>query len=182
MACVADPPAVERLVFAEDGLLGAVRPGFRYLECSTVSPDTTRRVQAALRERGADALEAPVTGSKNGAENGTLLFMTGGDAAVHEELLPVMMAMGTKAIHCGAMGQGSTVKLIGNSVISFMLEALCEGIVLGPQGGHPARDDRRGRSRPRATRRPTTPSRAPRSRSATSRSTSRSTSWSRTRR
>ena len=137
MACVADPAAVERLVFAEDGLLGAVRPGFRYLECSTVSPDTTRRVQAALRERGADALEAPVTGSKNGAENGTLLFMTGGDAAVHEELLPVMMAMGTKAIHCGEMGQGSTVKLIGNSVISFMLEALCEGIVLGRKAGLP---------------------------------------------
>ncbi len=137
VACVADPAAVERLVFAEDGLLGGVRPGFRYLECSTVSPDTTRRVQAALRERGADALEAPVTGSKNGAENGTLLFMTGGDAAVHDELMPVMMAMGTKAIHCGEMGQGSTVKLIGNSVISFMLEALCEGIVLGRKAGVP---------------------------------------------
>jgi 3-hydroxyisobutyrate dehydrogenase len=137
VACVADPPAVERLVFAEDGLLGAVRPGFRYLECSTVSPDTTRRVQAALRERGADALEAPVTGSKNGAENGTLLFMTGGDEAVHEELMPVMMAMGTKAIHCGEMGQGSTVKLIGNGVISFMLEALCEGVVLGSKAGVP---------------------------------------------
>ena len=61
--------------------------------------------------------------------------MTGGDAALHEELLPVMMAMGTKAIHCGAMGQGSTVKLIGNSVISFMLEALCEGVVLGRKAG-----------------------------------------------
>jgi 3-hydroxyisobutyrate dehydrogenase len=137
VACVADPPAVERLVFAEDGLLGGVRPGFRYLECSTVSPDLTRRVQAALRERGADALEAPVTGSKNGALNATLLFMTGGDAAVHEELMPVMMAMGAKAIHCGEMGRGSTVKLVGNGVISFMLEALCEGIVLGRKAGVP---------------------------------------------
>jgi 3-hydroxyisobutyrate dehydrogenase-like beta-hydroxyacid dehydrogenase len=137
VACVADPAAVERLVFAGDGLLGGVRPGFRYLECSTVSPDTTRRVQAALRERGADALEAPVTGSKNGAENATLLFMTGGDKAVHDELVPVMMAMGTKAIHCGEMGQGSTVKLVGNGVISFMLEALCEGIVLGRKAGVP---------------------------------------------
>jgi 3-hydroxyisobutyrate dehydrogenase-like beta-hydroxyacid dehydrogenase len=135
VACVADPPAVERLVFAEDGLLGAARPGFRYLECSTVSPVLARRVQAALRARGADALEAPVTGSKNGAEQGTLLFMTGGDRAVHEELLPVMMAMGTKAIHCGEMGQGSAMKLIGNGVISFMLEALCEGIVVGRRAG-----------------------------------------------
>jgi 3-hydroxyisobutyrate dehydrogenase-like beta-hydroxyacid dehydrogenase len=137
VACVADPPAVERLVFAPDGLLGAVRPGFRYLECSTVSPDTTRRVQAALRERGADALEAPVTGSKNGAEQGTLLFMTGGARAVHDELMPVMMAMGTKAIYCGEMGQGSTMKLIGNSFISLMLEALCEGIVVGRRTGLP---------------------------------------------
>jgi 3-hydroxyisobutyrate dehydrogenase-like beta-hydroxyacid dehydrogenase len=137
VACVSDPPAVERLVFAPDGLLGGVRAGFRYLECSTVDPGTTRRVQAALLAKGADALEAPVTGSKGGAENGTLLFMTGGARAVHDELLPVMMAMGTRAIHCGEMGHGSTVKLIGNSVISFMLEALCEGIVLGRRAGVP---------------------------------------------
>jgi 3-hydroxyisobutyrate dehydrogenase len=137
VACVADPPAVERLVFAEDGILGAARPGFRYLECSTVSPALTRRVQAALRERGADSLEAPVTGSKNGAEQGTLLFMTGGEKSVHDELMPVMMAMGTKAIHCGEMGQGTTVKLIGNSVISFMVAALCEGIILGRRAGVP---------------------------------------------
>jgi 3-hydroxyisobutyrate dehydrogenase-like beta-hydroxyacid dehydrogenase len=135
VACVADPPAVERLVFAEDGLLRGVRPGFRYLECSTVGPDTTRRVQAALRERGADALEAPVTGSKNGAEQGTLLFMTGGERALHDALLPVMMAMGSRAIYCGTMGQGSTTKLIGNSFISLMLEALCEGIVVGRRAG-----------------------------------------------
>jgi 3-hydroxyisobutyrate dehydrogenase len=138
VACVADPPAVERLVFAEDGLLAGVHPGLRYLECSTVDPGTTRRVQAALRERGADALEAPVTGSKNGAANATLLFMTGGEKAVHDELLPVMMAMGTKAIYCGEMGRGSTVKLIGNSVISLMLEALCEGLVVGRKAGIPA--------------------------------------------
>jgi 3-hydroxyisobutyrate dehydrogenase len=137
VACLADPPAVERLVFGDDGILGAARPGFRYLECSTVSASLTRRVQQALRERGAEALEAPVTGSKNGAEQGTLLFMTGGELAVHEELLPVMMAMGTKAIHCGAMGQGSVVKLIGNTVISFMLEALAEGVVVGRQAGLP---------------------------------------------
>jgi len=135
VACVADPPAVERLVFAEDGLLGAVRAGFRYIESSTVDPGTTRRVQAALRERGGDALEAPMTGSKNGAAQGTLLFMTGGPRAVHDELLPVLMAMGTKAIWCGEMGQGAVMKLIGNTLISFMLEGLCEGLVVGGKAG-----------------------------------------------
>jgi 3-hydroxyisobutyrate dehydrogenase-like beta-hydroxyacid dehydrogenase len=135
VACVADPPAVEELVFGEHGLLGAVRPGFRYVESSTVSPETTRRVAEALRERGADLLEAPMTGSKNGAASGTLLFMTGGRPEVNEELQPVLMAMGSKAVYCGEVGQAATMKLIGNTMISFMLEGLCEGVVVGRKAG-----------------------------------------------
>jgi 3-hydroxyisobutyrate dehydrogenase-like beta-hydroxyacid dehydrogenase len=137
VACVSDPPAVERLVFAEDGILGAARPGFTYLETSTISPSMARRVDEALRGQGARMLEAPVTGSKMGAEKGTLILMTGGPRELHEELMPVMMAIGSKAIHCGEMGQGSVVKLIGNGLISFMLEGLCEGLVLARKAGVP---------------------------------------------
>jgi 3-hydroxyisobutyrate dehydrogenase-like beta-hydroxyacid dehydrogenase len=135
VACVADPAAVERLVFAEDGILEAVRPGFRYLETSTIAPDLSRRVAAALRERGADALEAPVTGSKMGAEKGTLLLMTGGRRETHDELMPIMMAIGSKAIYCGEIGQASVMKLVGNTMISFMLEGLAEAVVVGRKGG-----------------------------------------------
>jgi len=135
VACVADPAAVEGIVFGEDGILAAVRPGFRYIEASTISPELARRVAAAMRAKGADALEAPMTGSKLGAERGTLLFMTGGRREVHEELMPVLMAMGTKAILCGEVGHGSVVKLIGNSLISYMLEGLCEGLVVGRKAG-----------------------------------------------
>jgi 3-hydroxyisobutyrate dehydrogenase-like beta-hydroxyacid dehydrogenase len=137
VACLADPPAVERLLFAKDGIVAAARPGFRYVECSTISPDLARRTAEALRASRADSLEAPMTGSKNGAEKGTLLFMTGGRREVHDELLPVLMAMGTKAIYCGDIGQAATMKLIGNSVISFMLEGLCEGLVVGRKAGLP---------------------------------------------
>jgi 3-hydroxyisobutyrate dehydrogenase len=135
VACVADPPAVERLLFAEDGIVAAARPGFRYVEASTISPDLARRTAESLRAKGADALEAPMTGSKGGAENGTLLFMTGGRQETHDELQPVLMAMGTKAIYCGDTGQAATMKLIGNTLISFMLEGLCEGLVLGRKAG-----------------------------------------------
>jgi 3-hydroxyisobutyrate dehydrogenase len=135
ISCVADPAAVERVVFAEDGVLGAARPGFFYVECSTVSPALVRRVASAFTARGAAALEAPVTGSKAGAANGTLLFMTGGPAAVHRELEPVLLAMGSRAIHCGESGQGALMKLLGNTVISFMLEGLCEALVVGRKGG-----------------------------------------------
>lgn len=137
VTCVADPAAVERVVFAEDGVLAAARPGFRYVEASTVSPELTRRIAEALRAKGADALEAPMTGSKMGAEKGTLLFMCGGRRETFDELQPVLLAMGSKAILCGEMGDGSTVKLIGNTFISFLLEALCETAVLGKKAGVP---------------------------------------------
>lgn len=135
ICCVADPAAVERVVFAPDGVLAAARPGLRYLECSTTSPAQVRQVAAALAERGAQMLEAPVTGSRVAAENGTLLFMTGGPAALHHELEPVLLAMGSKAIHCGEAGQGALMKLVGNTLISFMLEGLCEGLVVARKGG-----------------------------------------------
>jgi 3-hydroxyisobutyrate dehydrogenase-like beta-hydroxyacid dehydrogenase len=125
VTCVADPNAVGRIA----------RPGFRYVETSTISPGLARRIAEVLRANGADMLEAPVTGSKIGAEKGTLLLMTGGSKELEQELMPVLMAFGAKAVHCGDVGQASTVKLIGNTVISFMLEGFCEGVVLGRKSG-----------------------------------------------
>jgi 3-hydroxyisobutyrate dehydrogenase-like beta-hydroxyacid dehydrogenase len=137
VACVADPAAVERVVFAPDGVLAGARSGFRYIETSTVSPEQTKRIAEALRAKGGDALEAPMTGSKNGADKGTLLFMCGGRRSTFDELQPVLMAMGTKAIYCGEMGAGATVKLMGNTFITFMLEALCECSVIAKKAGVP---------------------------------------------
>jgi len=138
VTCVADPNAVGRIVFAEDGVRGAARPGFRYIETSTISPGLARRVAEVLRSRGAEMLEAPVTGSKMGAEKGTLVLMTAGRREVHDELMPVMMAIGSKAIHCGEeIGKASVVKLIGNTIISFMLEGLCEGLIVARKAGVP---------------------------------------------
>ena len=135
ITCVADPNALGRVVFANDGLLSAARPGFRLMDCSTVSPGLSRHIADAFSSRGAKALEAPVTGSKMGAEKGTLLLMTGGPREVHDELMPIMMAIGGKAIYCGETGAASTVKLIGNTLISFMLEGLCETLVLARKAG-----------------------------------------------
>jgi 3-hydroxyisobutyrate dehydrogenase len=135
LTCVSDPAAVERVVFAEDGVLGAARPGFRYVECSTVSPALVRRLATAFAERGAEVLEAPVTGSRLGAANGTLLFMTGGPEALHREFEPLLLAMGSRAIHCGPAGQGALMKLAGNTLISSMLAGFCEALVVAEKGG-----------------------------------------------
>lgn len=135
ICCVSDPPAVERVLFADDGVVAGARAGLRYIESSTVSPELVRRAAAALEARGAALLDAPMTGSKLGAENGKLLFMTGGSAELHAELEPILLAMGSRAILCGAVGQGALTKLIGNTLISFMLEGLCESLVVAKKGG-----------------------------------------------
>jgi 3-hydroxyisobutyrate dehydrogenase-like beta-hydroxyacid dehydrogenase len=135
VSCVADPNAVGRLVFAEDGIRPAARPGFGYIETSTISPGLMKRVAEVLEARGADVLEAPVTGSKTGADKGTLLLMVGGRKEVLDQLMPVLMAMGSKAVHCGPIGHGSVVKLAGNTLISYMLEGFCECVVVAKKAG-----------------------------------------------
>jgi 3-hydroxyisobutyrate dehydrogenase-like beta-hydroxyacid dehydrogenase len=137
VTCLADPNAVGRVVFAGDGVLHAARPGFRFVDTSTVSPGLARRIGEAFAAHGAAALEAPVTGSKMGAEKDTLLLMTAGPREVHDELLPVLMAIGSKAIYCGEAGQGQTMKLLGNTIISFMLEGFCEAAVVARKAGLP---------------------------------------------
>jgi len=110
-------------------VLAAARPGFRYLETSTISPELSRRIAEAFRDKEPMPWR-PRHRLQARAERGTLLLMTGGRRETHEELMPVMMAMGQKAIYCGETGQGSVVKLIGNTYITFMLEALCETLVV----------------------------------------------------
>jgi 3-hydroxyisobutyrate dehydrogenase len=135
ISCVADPNAVGRLVFAEDGIRPAARPGFAYVETSTISPGLMKRVAEVLEEKGAKVLEAPVTGSKTGADKGTLLLMVGGRKEVLDELMPVLMVMGSKAILCGPIGHASVVKLIGNTLITFMLEGFSEGLLVARKAG-----------------------------------------------
>src|SRR5438128_10837217 len=135
VSCVADPNAVSRLVFAEDGVRPAARPGFAYIETSTISPGLMKRVAEVLEAKGAEVLEAPVTGSKTGADKGTLLLMVGGKKEVLDKLMPVLMVMGTKAVHCGPIGHGSVVKLAGNTLITYMLEGFCECLVMAKKAG-----------------------------------------------
>jgi 3-hydroxyisobutyrate dehydrogenase-like beta-hydroxyacid dehydrogenase len=128
---LADPEAVEAVYLGADGIVAGLRAGARCVETSTITPELARRLGAACEARGAELLEAPVTGSKLGAENAKLLIMTGGKRALHDELEPLLQIIGSRAIYVGALGQANATKLIGNTFISFMLEALSEGFTLG---------------------------------------------------
>ena len=133
--CVADPAALREVAFGAHGLLQGARPGQLFVDFSTVSVELTRQLERAFSERGVDFVEAPVTGSKNGAEKGTLLIMAGASPEAFSRAQPLFEAVGEKAILCGPVGAGTQVKLAGNGLIAVMLQGLCEGMLLARKAG-----------------------------------------------
>jgi 3-hydroxyisobutyrate dehydrogenase-like beta-hydroxyacid dehydrogenase len=133
--CVADPAALEEVALGKEGLLAGATKGQLFIDFSTVSPKLTAQLEADFAQRGVDFAEAPVTGSKNGAEKGTLVIMTGCSEATFARCKPIFEAVGEKAIRCGPVGTASQVKLCGNALIAAMLQALSEGMLLCTRAG-----------------------------------------------
>src|SRR2546428_1097615 len=88
LSSLTDPAAVRRAYLGEDGVLSAVRRGATLIDLSTIDPDTWREVAAAATARGADCLDAPISGGPADAGSGGLVFMVGGEAAVLERVRP----------------------------------------------------------------------------------------------
>jgi 3-hydroxyisobutyrate dehydrogenase-like beta-hydroxyacid dehydrogenase len=130
--CVADPPALQSIA---SQLLAAARPGQLFVDFSTVSVGLSQSLGARCAEKGLDFADAPVTGSKIGAEKGTLVIMTGCSEATLERARPLFMGVGEKVIHCGPVGAGTQVKLAGNLIIAAMLESLSEGMLTVSKAG-----------------------------------------------
>ena len=104
--------------------------GLLCVDMSTIAPLDTRRIGAALAERGVRMLDAPVTGSAPRAQAGTLTIMAGGAAEDFARARPLLEAMGEVIVHVGALGQGEMLKLINNSVGAANAAALAEGLLL----------------------------------------------------
>ncbi len=132
---VADPMAVEAVVFGDSGVLAGIRSGATLVDCSTVAPSLARRIAAECRERGAHFLDAPVTGGTWGAEKGELVFMVGGPTEVLERATPILSAMGKKFFPLGDHGAGQTVKLAMNLLLALEVGALAEAMELVSRAG-----------------------------------------------
>jgi 2-hydroxy-3-oxopropionate reductase len=134
---VSDPPAVEQVLWGQNGALEGLRRGSLYIDSSTVSPELARRTAAACAERGIDYLDAPVTGGTWGAEKGELVIMIGGKAEVLERAKPVLEAVGKRLFLLGPNGAGQTVKLAMNMILALEVQALAEAIALVTKAGVP---------------------------------------------
>lgn len=132
---VSDVPALEAVLLGPQGAFAGARPGTLFIDSSTVTPAASRRMAELAREKGCEYLDAPVTGSKQAAREGQLMFMVGGPQEAFERARPLFEAMGRAAHHVGPNGHGSAVKLINNMISGITMAALAEGVSVARQAG-----------------------------------------------
>ena len=130
-----DSPDVRDVVFGPDGLLPAIGKEHLLIDMSTIAPSTAVEVNAALRERGARALDAPVSGGDKGAIAGTLSIMVGGESDDFQRAMPLFAAMGKTIVHVGGPGAGQTVKACNQIVVAINYAAVSEALMLGAKAG-----------------------------------------------
>jgi 3-hydroxyisobutyrate dehydrogenase-like beta-hydroxyacid dehydrogenase len=133
--CVGNTAMSREVILGENGLAQGAGTGLTIVDCSTVSPRESALMAAELYSRGIEFLDAPCTGSKAGAENGTLTFMVGGKKNVFERIRPYFEAMGKSLYYCGESGMGLRAKLTQNLILGNLLQAFNEGIVLSTKSG-----------------------------------------------
>ncbi len=125
---LADPQALEQVVFGPEGVATGVRPGTTLVEMSTIGVDAVRSLAARLPE-GVDLVDAPVLGSVPQATEGTLKIFVGGDQSAFARCRPVLEAMGTPR-HFGSLGAGAAMKLVANSTLGVLMCGLAEALAL----------------------------------------------------
>ena len=135
ITCVSDTPDVEAVVLGEEGVIMGAGTGSLLIDMSTISPSATKEIAAALAAKGIRMLDAPVSGGSEGAQQGTLSIMVGGDSTDVSAATPVLEAMGKTISHVGPIGAGQLTKAINKIVVAGTYWSVAEGIALGLKAG-----------------------------------------------
>ncbi len=126
---------VEQVVLGPQGLMEGVHEGMLLIDMSSIVPEVSKKIQKALVEKGADALDAPVSGGPSGAENGTLSIMAGGNTDSYQRALPVLEILGNRILHMGGPGSGQLTKLCNQILIGVYMQAVAEAFALARKSG-----------------------------------------------
>jgi 3-hydroxyisobutyrate dehydrogenase-like beta-hydroxyacid dehydrogenase len=128
---------VEEIVNGPQGILEGARKGLVIIDMSTIAPSTSRKLARIAADNGAHFLDAPVSGGSQGAVNGTLTIMVGGEHEIFEQARPVLEAMGKKEniFYVGPHGAGEVVKIVNNILCGAISVAIAESFVLGVKAG-----------------------------------------------
>jgi 3-hydroxyisobutyrate dehydrogenase len=137
---VTDAPDVEEVLFGENGAVESARDGMVFIDMSTNSPEVAQSVSSRLSERGAEFLDAPVTGGDRGAREGTLTIMVGGKREVFDRCRPIFEGMGKEIVYMGNSGSGQAMKLCNQTAVAIHTLATCESLLLGSSAGLDLKD------------------------------------------
>src|ERR1700691_5877736 len=118
-----------------EGLLAGLGPGGFYVDMSTVSPETSRALAAKVREKDADMVDAPVSGSVITLQQGKLSVMVGGRKETCERLKPLLLDIGPKVTHVGDNGLALAMKIAVNLSLAVQMLAFSEGVLLAEKSG-----------------------------------------------
>ncbi len=143
--CLSDDTAVKEVLLGEGSAVAAVAglaPGALVVDFSTIAPETSRTLAAALARRGVTYLDAPVTGGTEGARAGTLSVLVGGGAADVERARPVLAAVGRTITHLGPVGAGQEAKAVNQVLVAGCYAAVAEALALGQRLGLPMEEVR----------------------------------------
>lgn len=130
-----DSPDVENAALGPNGVFEGIRKGSIYIDMSTISPITTKKIAKIADARGVRTLDAPVSGGEKGAIDATLTIMVGGDSQLFNECLSIFQVMGKNIVHCGSIGSGQVVKACNQILVAGVLETAGEALVLGTKAG-----------------------------------------------
>jgi len=130
-------PQVEEVVAGPNGILEGARKGLIIIDMSTIAPAVSKELAQQASAHGAHLLDAPVSGGSQGAVNGTLSIMVGGERDIFEKARPVLEAMGKKEniFYVGPNGSGEVIKLVNNTLVGAIAAAIAESLVLGVKAG-----------------------------------------------
>lgn len=130
-----DTPDVELVALGKGGVIEAARAGLIFVDNSTIKPAAARKIAEALAQKGAQALDAPVSGGDIGARNGTLTIMVGGPAAALEKARPAFEAMGKTITHVGESGAGQIAKACNQIMVAAQMVAMGELLIFARKAG-----------------------------------------------
>lgn len=133
--CVGDTEMSRLTILGPNGIAEGAAKGTLIVDCSTISPLVSKHIHAELARKGLRFIDAPVTGSKGGAETGTLTFMLGGHDADIAEVMPMLQAMGNQFYHCGGPGLGLHAKVSQNLILAHINSGFNEGLILATKAG-----------------------------------------------
>jgi 3-hydroxyisobutyrate dehydrogenase-like beta-hydroxyacid dehydrogenase len=133
--CVSDTRAVEQVLFGKDGAVESLKSGVIVVDSSTILPSASLKFAERVRQKGCDFVDAPVTGSKVGAEAGQLVFIVGARKETFDKLQPLFRVMGKSAVRVGENGKGLAAKLSMNLMIALTFEGFAEALVLAKKQG-----------------------------------------------